>query len=168
MKRYKQYGVFQKTCVRHFSQKQYFPLCLGFLLFVAALFCAAESQAATVTLTWDQSPDPVTGYRLFYGEQSVLTNPSTEIDAGNVLQTTLTTLTSGTTYYFAFKAYNAYGQSGFSNEVTYTVPACRHNDNNAEPVSTTSAAASTVPATTSTIATTTVRNDHGANDQRPH
>ena len=69
---------------------------------------------------WDQSPDPVTGYRIFYGEQSVLTNPATEIDAGNVLQYTITTLTPGHTYYFALKAYNAYGQSGFSNEVTYT------------------------------------------------
>ncbi len=82
-------------------------MCLGLVFFVTALFCAADSQAANVTLAWDQSPDPVTGYKIFYGEQSVLTNPSTEIDAGNVLQYTITTLTPGHTYYFAFKAYNA-------------------------------------------------------------
>ena len=72
--------------------KSIFPRVHGFVLFVTALFCAADSQAANVTLAWDPSPDPVTGYKIFYGEQSVLTNPATEIDAGNVLQYTITNL----------------------------------------------------------------------------
>ena len=80
-----------------FFLKAYCHACLGFVLCAAALLCAAAGQAANVTLAWDPSPDPVTGYRIFYGEQSVLANPATEINVGNVLQYTITTLTPGTT-----------------------------------------------------------------------
>jgi len=80
------------------------------------------SKAASVILAWDQSPDPVTGYKIYYGEQSVLTNPSTEVEVGNVLTCIIPDLIPGHTYYFAMKAYNQYGMSGFSNEVTWTVP----------------------------------------------
>ncbi len=163
MQQFKKRQAFMENRRTSFFLKEYFSLCLGFMLFVAALLCAADSQAASVTLAWDQSPDPVTGYKIYYGTQSVLTNPSTEVDAGNVLQTTLATLTSGTTYYFALKAYNAYGQSGFSNEVTYTVPAAGTTTTSTGTA--TSSTATSIPATTSTVAGDLSHDNLGDSDE---
>lgn len=89
----------------------------------AALLLAGAAQAAEVMLAWDASPDPVTGYTVFYGEQSVLINPATTKPVGNVLQSAITGLLPGRKYYFALKAVYYNNVSGFSNEVTYTVPA---------------------------------------------
>ena len=86
-------------------------ICLGFIFIVTALLYAADCHAATVTLAWDASPEPVDGYIVFYGEQSVLTNPSTQIDVGKVLYYAFTDMLPGHTYFFALKAYNAAGQS---------------------------------------------------------
>ena len=87
-----------------FFLKAYCPACLGFVLFVAALLCAADVKLQLSPWPGIQALITVTGYKIFYGEQSVLTNPATEINAGNVLQYTITNLTPGTTYYFALKA----------------------------------------------------------------
>ncbi len=119
---------------RNFTKKRgalipfttYLPWNQFIILCAAALLCAAGCKvenAKNVTLAWNQSPDAVEGYKLFYARQSVLTNQATEVDVGNVLEKTLTGLTPGATYYFAVKAYNSSGLSGFSDEVTYTVPA---------------------------------------------
>ena len=104
-----------------FLLKTYFPEYLVLILFVAALLWAADCRADNVTLAWDASPDPVTGYTVFYGEESILTNPSTPKPVGNVLQCTITGLLPGT-YYFAIKASYYNNESSFSNEVTCTVP----------------------------------------------
>jgi hypothetical protein len=100
--------------------KIYFFAFLGVVFFVTAILCAADCHAANVTLAWDPSPDPVTGYTVFYGEESILTNPSTPKPVGNVLQCTITGLLPGT-YYFAIKASYYNNESGFSNEVICTV-----------------------------------------------
>jgi|GEM_PF-2122211 len=102
-----------------FFFKRYFPVFPGLVFFVAALLCATDCRAEQVKLAWDPSPDTVTGYILFYGEQSDLTKSATAIDVGNVLQYTVINLAAGKTYYFAVKAYNADVQSGFSNIVKY-------------------------------------------------
>ena len=79
---------------------------------------------ANVTLAWDPSPDPVTGYIVFYADGvSVLTNPSNSIEIGNILQYTITGLTVGHKYYFAVKAKYYNNISSFSNEVNYIIPA---------------------------------------------
>ena len=65
----------------------------------------------------------------------------------------LQTLTPGQTYYFALKAYYYNNVSGFSNEISYTVPAGGTTTTSA--ASTTSTTASTPPTTTSIRATTT-------------
>jgi hypothetical protein len=104
-----------------------FPLWL-FLLFFASILtllpCAGiDAHAAQVKLSWTASTSStVTGYNLYYGTSSG--NYSYYVKAGNVTSYTLTGLSEGATYYFAVAGYNGSGnQSGYSNEVGYTVPA---------------------------------------------
>ena len=91
--------------------------------FFCLLVMPKNANPANITLTWDQL-STATNYKIFYGEQSVLTNPSPIVyNVGNVLSCTISNLIPGHKYYFAFKAYNAVGPSDeFSNEVSWTVP----------------------------------------------
>ncbi len=120
------------------------------LVLAASLLAAADCRAGSITLAWNASPEPVTGYTVFYGGQSVLTYPSgaASANAGKVLQYTVSGLTTGQRYYFAVKAYNASGQSGYSNEVSGIVPS---------PTTTTAPSTSSIRTTTSTssVRTTT-------------
>lgn len=78
-----------------------------------------EVLADTVTLAWDASSG-ATGYKIYYG-----TAPhtySTILDVGNVLTYPVPNLGPGT-YYFAVTAYNAQGESSFSNEVSKIIAA---------------------------------------------
>ncbi|MDW8308642.1 MAG: fibronectin type III domain-containing protein, partial [Verrucomicrobiales bacterium] len=89
--------------------------------FATFLICTALG-AASVTLTWNPSPDPnVIGYRIYYGVASrVYTNV---VDVGNVTTATISNLVEGVTYYFAATAYNILGmESDFSEEVAFTIP----------------------------------------------
>ena len=101
----------------------YFPAVLAGVFFVTGFLYTADSHAAEVTLAWDPSPEPVSSYTVFYGEESVLTNPSTPLPVGNTVTCTIGDLVPGHTYYFAVKAYDDINESGFSNEASYTVPA---------------------------------------------
>jgi hypothetical protein len=77
---------------------------------------------AEVTLEWDPNAETdLAGYRIHYGTASG--NYTARKDVGNLVTCTVTDLTPGVTYYFAATAYNASGlESGYSNEVIYTVP----------------------------------------------
>jgi hypothetical protein len=135
-----------------FILKVFFPACLGFVLFVTALFCAANCQAASITLAWDQSPDPVTRYTVFYGTESVRNHSSTPMPAGINLTLTIPIPTPGT-YYFAIKAYYYNNESDFSNELI-----CKIDDTGVTTISstsTTSTATSTLPTTSSASSTPT-------------
>ncbi len=93
-----------------------------FLLTVlsALPFFTPAAQAAQVTLAWDRNPDAsIIGYRVYYGTQSRYYQ--NVVDVGNSTQAVLSGLVNGVTYYFAVTDYNASGESGFSNEVSYTV-----------------------------------------------
>jgi len=83
--------------------------------------------AASVTLTWDPSPDAtVTGYRIYYGVAS--RSYTNIVDAGDATSITISNLVEGVTYYFAATAYNVLGmESEFSDEVSYTVPSTAGN-----------------------------------------
>ena len=90
-----------------------------------ALTCgamASVSHADDVTLAWDANTDPaVTGYKLYYGTANGV-YPSS-IDVGNVTQYTVGGLLSGQTYYFAVTACSgSNNQSGYSDEISYTLP----------------------------------------------
>ena len=95
---------------------------LNSLLFSLGLLCAGARAQSSVTLAWDPvTNSPVAGYRLYGGTASQAY--TTDLDAGNATQKTVSDLTGGVTYYFAATAYEANGlESVFSTEITYTPP----------------------------------------------
>ena len=100
-------------------------LALFFLFFLISVFCFLSSNAAhaaTVTLAWDSNEEmDVAGYRVYYGTTSG--HYTTMISVGNKTSCTITNLEPGQTYYFNATAYEFSGnESGFSDEIPYTVP----------------------------------------------
>ena len=78
------------------------------------------SNALGATLLWDASPGEVAGYRLYYGTSAG--SYAQNVDVGNVISysTDSLPLTENTLYYFVVIAYNSAGESGYSNEVSWT------------------------------------------------
>lgn len=76
----------------------------------------------TVVLAWNpDSSSSVTGYTIDYGTASH--SYTNTVNAGTKTSIAISGLKSGTTYYFAAVADTASGvDSGYSNEVSYTVP----------------------------------------------
>ena len=94
---------------------------MNWLLFIIILYGSVAS-AEEVTLAWDASPDPVTGYRIYYNTSSLLVNSAgaLTIDVGkDVSQKAVPNLAADTNYYFALKAFYYNNWSGFSNQVIY-------------------------------------------------
>jgi hypothetical protein len=89
------------------------------LMFALAL--SSTARAAVVTLEWNRNPEPdVIGYVIRYGTQSGVY--TTEIHVGNLTSHTLNlTPATTTTYYFVVQAYNSYGRSANSTQVSTTV-----------------------------------------------
>ncbi len=79
-------------------------------------------QAAQVSLAWDTSTDPiVASYKIYSGTSSSIYSQNVNVGLTNTY--TVTNLTEGQTYYFAATAIGSNGlESGYSNEVSYTVP----------------------------------------------
>src|SRR4029453_4024058 len=73
-----------------------------------------------LTLAWDSpSAGPTAGFVLYYGTSSHAY--SQQVNVGGVMMYTVSGLSSGTTYYFAVRGYNATGAlSDFSEEVSAT------------------------------------------------
>jgi len=100
------------------------------LLFVTMLaatlhFGAHTAQAAQVTMSWaapttnaDGTPATgLSGYKVYIGSSS--RNYQQRIDVGNVTSYTNSSLSDGSTYYFAVTAYNASGvESAYSSELS--------------------------------------------------
>jgi len=86
------------------------------LVLVAALTAAASSTfAGNVNLIWNPSSG-ATGYRVYSGSSSNdYTAPPT--DVGNTIQATINSMADCTVTFFAVKAYNSAGDSGYSNEI---------------------------------------------------
>jgi hypothetical protein len=80
-------------------------------------FKLGRSQA--VVLQWD-SVTNAEGYLLSYGTTSGLY--SITVDTGSSTSASIGNLTPNVTYYFAAQAYNATGESSYSNEVSYLEP----------------------------------------------
>jgi len=73
------------------------------------------TAAGTIGLRWSPSAD-ATGYRVHYG--TVSGQYTTTVDAGGNTATVLADLEDCTRYYFAVSAYNAAGESGYSQEAS--------------------------------------------------
>jgi hypothetical protein len=110
-----------------FSKKSAFFFLVVSGLFILLIFIlsllAPAAHAAEMTVAWDQNPESdVAGYKIYYG-----TSPGSytaSVNAGNITSTVISGLEAGITYYFAAVAYDSQGtESGFSNEITYAVPA---------------------------------------------
>ncbi len=100
---------------------------LAFFLFSSLfVFPLQNGHCNQVTLTWDPNTEPdLAGYEIYYGTSPG--NYQRNIDIGNVTNYTLYGLNVGVTYYIAATAYNTQGlQSGYSNEVVYTIPSCTY------------------------------------------
>lgn len=68
-------------------------------------------------LAWDPNTEPsLMGYKLYYG--TAPGNYSQSIDVGNVTSYVVSNLPVGVTYYFVVKAYDAFGESSNSNEIS--------------------------------------------------
>jgi Putative binding domain, N-terminal len=83
---------------------------------------AQTAQAVAVTLEWDaNSESNLAGYKVYYGFLS--RSYSVSIDVGKTTSHTVTGLQVGVPYYFAATAYDtSYQESGYSNEVSTTIP----------------------------------------------
>jgi hypothetical protein len=97
------------------------PPILAAVLIIAALTASAKPQT-NVTLAWDPSPgSDIAGYRLYVG--CACRTYTNVIDQGNVTSATVFNLVNGATYFLAVTAYDTDGlESGFSDEICYTVP----------------------------------------------
>jgi len=94
------------------------------VLLLTALATRAEAENSAI-LSWDASETTdVAGYTVYYGTASG--NYGYSIDAGTATTYDITTLDlkEETTYFFAVTAYTSDGlESGYSEEISYTVPA---------------------------------------------
>jgi hypothetical protein len=101
------------------------PLALLFMLFSTLGALAATDS---VTLGWNASTETnLSGYNLYYGTAS-RSYAGYKPVSSTVTSTSITNLTPGTTYFFAVTAKNGVGlESGYSGEVSYTVPAGVNN-----------------------------------------
>jgi len=97
---------------------------LNLLVVTATLFLTSvmSCYAAQATLSWDAVNDAgVAGYKLYYG--TVPGNYNKSVDTGKITSVTVNDLIDGETYYFASTAYDSAGnQSGYSNEVSKSLP----------------------------------------------
>jgi chitinase len=94
-----------------------------FSVLLLALLISVWARAEQVTLAWDANTEPdLAGYKVHYG--TVSGSYTTSLDVHNVTTAIVTGLTAGQTYYFAATAYNAANnESGYSNQVSYSIPA---------------------------------------------
>ena len=94
-----------------------------FSVLLLALLISVWARAEQVTLAWDANTEPdLAGYRVHYGTASG--SYTTCVDVHKVTTSSIGTLAAGQTYYFAVTAYDASGnESGYSNQVSYSVAA---------------------------------------------
>ena len=85
------------------------------LVLAALLFTPVTAAAAQISLAWNASPDVnVTGYVVYYG--TAAGSYSASIDVGNQTTAVVTGLTTGVTYYFVVRAYDATQVHQLANE----------------------------------------------------
>jgi hypothetical protein len=89
---------------------------------LAIVLLPVLAQAADVRLAWDPNTKAdLAGYKIHYGLASGSYTAS--VDVGKVTSATISNLSESRTYYFSASAYNTQAvSSGYSNEVSCSVP----------------------------------------------
>ena len=102
---------------------------LALLLIYTTVF-SQGAFAGSVTVNWDPNTESdLSGYKIYYGTQPH--NYQDVLDVRKVTSFRIDNLTAGPTYYFAVTAYDLSGnESGFSAEVSATIPDPNPNPNN--------------------------------------
>jgi hypothetical protein len=97
-------------------------LCVFLLGGLAITSPSSVLGTQSVTLAWNPvTTVNVAGYKVYYGPGGG--NYTNVTSAGNVTNVTISGLTEGATYYFATTTLSTAGlESGYSSEVSYTVP----------------------------------------------
>ena len=82
----------------------------------------ATAWAASVDLEWDPNTEPeLAGYKIYWGTSGG--NYTSSKDVGKTTTCTINGVEEGQTYYFVATAYDGQSnESGYSNQVTFTVP----------------------------------------------
>ena len=95
---------------------------LFFSILLVTFLLSVWAHAASVSLSWNPNTEiDLAGYKIHYGTASG--SYTNSVDVGNVTTCTVPNLTAGQTYYFAATAYDTSGsESGYSNQVSYTIP----------------------------------------------
>jgi len=101
---------------------QHLFLLLILLLFVLCAMPLPASYAAQIELEWDPNGEPeLAGYKIYWGLSNG--NYTSSMDVGKNTFCTISGLDEGKTYYFAATAYDgSSNESGYSNQVSYSVP----------------------------------------------
>jgi hypothetical protein len=94
---------------------------IGLIILMVLVLASSAAKAGQVRLAWDSPGEPPApaGYRVFChaeGQEYDYGSPAWE---GPETTCVIAGLLSGVTYYFVARAYNAAGESGNSNEVSY-------------------------------------------------
>jgi hypothetical protein len=99
----------------HSPLRNFIITCL--ILFILLVLSPFDS-AGQIKLAWDrpETDASVIGYKVYYGTAS--RTYTVRIKVGNVTTYTVQRLAQGVTYYFAVTAYNRFGESSYSNEVS--------------------------------------------------
>ena len=108
--------------------QRYLPGLISFSVLVLVLLLGPiGSYAMDVSFQWTANTDSITGYKLYY-KQGINSAPpyagtglqegDAPIFVGKVTSYTVTNLDPNKTYHFVLSAYNADGESGFSEVLT--------------------------------------------------
>jgi hypothetical protein len=88
---------------------------------------ASSTNTSSFTASWSAVSGATTGYRLDVATDSGFTaivSGFNNLDVGNVTSYSVTGLTSGTTYYYRVRAYDAAGQGANSSTITVATSIC--------------------------------------------
>lgn len=96
---------------------------MRYFVFILLLLCASITEAAEVTLAWDENDPVPEGYRVFVREEGYTYNYDLPLWGGSDTQVTLT-VDCGTTWYFVVRAYEGNLESADSEEVSWIAPDC--------------------------------------------
>ena len=101
--------------------KPHFILYCWFILILAVQFLIArQAQPASLTFAWDPADNQADGYALYYGIESGTYDVL--VDVGPDTSYTVTGLDPFQVYFVAVTAYNALGESDFSDELVVNPP----------------------------------------------